>query len=176
MSPRPAIDARRDLNFDVPGSDQGVLLELAAYADQVLVATDEMWPPMIRASVCREGLRTIAAVCRREASAITTKESKHVSVFKQGRETYKSDIVLGGRYRDKQTGVEGHATALHFYQHACERVTLEAVSGKTGDLMEYGFDAPRLVAVKAPDIPVRQQRTGGPARAGEARPAPSGTR
>ncbi len=76
---------------------------------------------------------------------------------------------MGERYKDAQTGIEGVATSLHFYQHACERVTLEAVSGKTGELVEYAFDAPRIVAVAAPDMPVRQQRTGGPARAGETR-------
>lgn len=96
-----------------------------------------------------------------------------MNLFQQGREAYKSDITLGERYRDTQTSIEGVATALHFYQHACERVTLEAVSGKTGELIEYGFDAPRLVAVERPAEPVRQQRTGGPARAGEARAVPS---
>src|SRR5688572_1018191 len=94
-----------------------------------------------------------------------------MSLFTQGREKYMSDVVIGDRYRDTQTGIEGVATALHFYQHACERVTLEAVSGKTGELVEYGFDAPRLVAVERPAEPVRQQRTGGPARHGESRAA-----
>lgn len=93
--------------------------------------------------------------------------------FTQGSEKYRSDVVLGERYRDTQTGIEGVATSLHFYQHACERVTLEAVSVKSGELVEYAFDAPRLVAVKAPDEPVRQQRTGGPARPGEVRSVPS---
>lgn len=89
--------------------------------------------------------------------------------FTQGSEKYRSDITLGERYRDTQTGIEGVATSLHFYQHACERVTLEAVSGKTGELIEYAFDAPRVVAVAAPDVAIAQQRTGGPARAGETR-------
>lgn len=89
--------------------------------------------------------------------------------FKQGREAYKSDIVLGERYQDKQTGFEGIATGLHFYQHACERVTLEALNIKSGELLELNFDAPRLVAVAKPDEAVRQQQTGGPARTGETR-------
>ena len=93
--------------------------------------------------------------------------------FTQGSEKYRSDVVLGERYRDTQTGIEGVATSLHFYQHACERVTLEAVSGKTGELIEYAFDAPRVLAVERPEAPVRQQRTGGPARAGETRSVPS---
>lgn len=93
--------------------------------------------------------------------------------FHTGRETYRSDIVLGEKYRDEQTGIVGVVTSLHFYQHACERVTLERVSDKTGELQEHAFDAPRLVAVDRPEEPVRQQRTGGPARTGETRTVPS---
>jgi hypothetical protein len=99
-----------------------------------------------------------------------------MTAFNEGREEYRSDIELGVRYRDKQTGIEGTATALHFYQFACERVTIEAVSKQSGELQEYGFDAPRLVSVEAPEEPVRQQRTGGPARHGERREDMSATR
>lgn len=90
-----------------------------------------------------------------------------MSLFKQGSETYRSDVVLGDRYRDKQTGIEGHVTAIHFYQHACERVTLKTTN-KQGEVVEYGFDAPELVHVTTEAEP-RQQRTGGPARATAAR-------
>jgi hypothetical protein len=86
---------------------------------------------------------------------------------------FPSDITLGERYRDTQTGLEGIATSVHFYQHACERVTLEALSDKTGELVEYAFDAPRLVAVERPEEAVRQRKPGGPARPGEVRAVPA---
>lgn len=95
-----------------------------------------------------------------------------MKIFNRGSETYCSDIVLGERYRDPRTGVEGVATSLHFYEHACERVTLERVSDQTGQLHEEAFDAPRLRRVDAPDEPVRQQKTGGPARADGRRATP----
>lgn len=56
---------------------------------------------------------------------------------------FSSDIVLGEKYRDPQTGVEGVATSLHFYQFACERVTIEVLT-KDGQILEHSFDAPRL--------------------------------
>lgn len=85
-----------------------------------------------------------------------------MSVFDQGNETYKTDMILGDKYRDKQTGIVGHATAIHFYQHACERVTLRTTNNQ-GEIVEYGFDAPELVHV-ASEQQARQQRTGGPDR------------
>lgn len=75
VSVEPVTDALLALDADVPGEDQGVLLVLAAYAERVLVQTDGMWPPHARATEARKGLRTIAAECRREASAATTKET-----------------------------------------------------------------------------------------------------
>jgi hypothetical protein len=81
--------------------------------------------------------------------------------------SYKSDITLGERYVDKQTGIEGVATAIHFYQHACERVTLEYVKPDR-TLEELGFDAPRLTSLKT-GLTAVTTRTGGPARAGEKR-------
>lgn len=80
---------------------------------------------------------------------------------------FKTDIVLGDRYRDEQTGLEGVATSIHFYQHACERVTLEKVKDD-GELMEITFDAPRLRSVRTNRVAV-VDKTGGPARAGETR-------
>ena len=61
--------------------------------------------------------------------------------------TYTSDIVLGEKYVDKQTGYEGVATAMYFYQHACERVCVEAYDSKTKKVIESVFDAPRLTHV-----------------------------
>ena len=76
-----------------------------------------------------------------------------------GKQKYESDIILGDRYVDKQTGIEGTATAIHFYQYGCERVNLEAVV--EGKIEEYSFDAPRLTH-KATDKVATTTRTGGP--------------
>jgi hypothetical protein len=81
---------------------------------------------------------------------------------------YRSDIVLGREYIDEQTGAIGTATAIHFFQYACERVTIELMK-KDGELMELTFDAPRLRENKPEAVPAATRRTGGPARAGEKR-------
>lgn len=75
------------------------------------------------------------------------------------KKSYASDIVLGDRYIDKQTGIQGTASAVHFYQYGCERVTLEAVV--QGKIEEYGFDSPRLTHVET-DRTATSDRTGGP--------------
>jgi hypothetical protein len=81
--------------------------------------------------------------------------------------TFKTDIKLGERYRDDQTGLEGVAASIHFYQHACERVTLEMVKSD-GELMEVTFDSPRLTSLRTGER-ATADKTGGPARAGEKR-------
>jgi hypothetical protein len=43
---------------------------------------------------------------------------------------FETDIDLGEKYLDPQTGIQGTATSIHFYQYACERVTLEVVLHK----------------------------------------------
>lgn len=78
------------------------------------------------------------------------------------RNTYETDIILGEKYRDEQTGIEGTATAVYFYQHGCERVCLENVN-RDGELKEYAFDAPRLVHI-ATGKQATTTRTGGPAK------------
>jgi hypothetical protein len=84
---------------------------------------------------------------------------------------YTSDIELGERYRDTQTGIEGIATAIYFFQHACERAQIERVKSD-GELQENVFDAPRLVHVKSQQQ-ARSDRPGGPARTNEGlRPGP----
>lgn len=75
-------------------------------------------------------------------------------------EQYGSDIQLGQVYRDDQTGVEGVATSVTFFQHACERVCLELMT-KDGELKEYVFDAPRLRHVATQKLATSTQ-TGGP--------------
>lgn len=77
-----------------------------------------------------------------------------------GKVKYESDITVGKRYRDPQTGIEGTATSVHFYQYACERVTLELLL-KDGKLEEYTFDSPRLESVESGKR-ATSDRTGGP--------------
>lgn len=81
---------------------------------------------------------------------------------------YETDIVLGDRYIDDQTSVEGVATSVHFYQFACERVNLEVV--KDGAIVDYGFDAPRLRHIDTGKV-ATTTRTGGPERATGSRPS-----
>lgn len=61
---------------------------------------------------------------------------------------YKSDVQLGKTYRDEQTGYEGVATAISFYQHGCERVSLETYDAQRREVKSEVFDSPRLVDVK----------------------------
>lgn len=81
----------------------------------------------------------------------------------------KTDIILGERYRDTVTGLEGVATAVTFYLHACERVSLEFT--KDGEVKFESFDAPRVEQVATGAIPT-VTRTGGPGGR-EARPNPT---
>jgi len=74
---------------------------------------------------------------------------------------YSTDIVLGEKYVDKQTGYEGVATSITFFQHACERVCLENYDTERKEVKEMIFDAPRLTSLvtgKTAEV----TRTGGP--------------
>lgn len=82
---------------------------------------------------------------------------------------YQSDIKLGEKYRDEQTGIEGTATAIYFFQHACERVCIEFVHPQRG-LTEHSFDSPRLVHIES-GKKTRSDRPGGPARENQVRPS-----
>lgn len=84
-------------------------------------------------------------------------------MFDTGKHTYKTDLKLGERYRDKTTGLEGHLVAIHLYEHACERGTLRYVDTDK-NVQEVSFDAPEMVLVKTGEA-VLTRRTGGPARA-----------
>lgn len=77
------------------------------------------------------------------------------------KQSYKTDIKLGEKYKDEQTGIEGVATAIVFYQHGCERADLELVV--SGEIKTYGFDAPRLTHVETGKV-ATTARTGGPAK------------
>jgi hypothetical protein len=76
---------------------------------------------------------------------------------------YSSDVKLGERYRDDQTGFKDVATAVYFFQHACERVTLEAYDAERKEVKEQTFDAPRLTHI-ASGKTATTPRPGGPAR------------
>jgi hypothetical protein len=89
-----------------------------------------------------------------------------VNPFTKGRETYRSDIILGEQYREKSTGLVGKATAVFFFEHACERVSLRYIHD--GDLKEATFDAPEVELVSTGKTPV-QQKSGGPSRGEGAR-------
>lgn len=83
------------------------------------------------------------------------------------KESYESDIILGESYRDKNTGLEGIATALYFFQHSCERVQLDYVH--EGDLKQVAFDALQLIHLGS-GKPATSDKTGGPTREHQVRP------
>lgn len=76
---------------------------------------------------------------------------------------FASDIKLGERYRDDQTGYEGTATAVYFFQYGCERVTVENYDATRKEIKEQTFDAPRLTHIDS-NKRVTVDRTGGPDR------------
>jgi len=73
---------------------------------------------------------------------------------------FKTDIVLGDRYRDTATGFVGTATSVYFYEHACERVCLKGMNGQ-GEVVEYVFDSPEVEHAETKVVPV-VAKTGGP--------------
>jgi hypothetical protein len=85
-------------------------------------------------------------------------------MFDRGSESYKTDIKLGEKYRDKITGFEGTAVVISFFQHACERVSLRTLN-KDMEIVEQSFDAPELVHVATGRQP-------GTSRTGGVRPTP----
>lgn len=74
---------------------------------------------------------------------------------------YKSDVKLGERYVDEQTGYEGVATTVTFFQHACERIGLETYDPQRREVKESIFDAPRLKHVTT-GATAKADRPGGP--------------
>lgn len=74
---------------------------------------------------------------------------------------FQSDIVLGEKYVDTQTGYEGTAIAVYFFQYGCERVTVESFDPQRKEIKEMTFDAPRLTRVKTGER-VKTEKTGGP--------------
>lgn len=84
-----------------------------------------------------------------------------MNIVGDGKTEYGSDVVLGEEYVDEQTGIKGVATAISFFQYACERVTLELVVD--GKIEEFVFDAPRLVHAPSGEK-AESEKTGGPDR------------
>lgn len=82
--------------------------------------------------------------------------------------TFHSDIIMGEQYRDGQTGFEGVATGVFFYQFGCERVNLEAFDKSQNDIRSLTFDAPRLTHI-ATGKKATTTRTGGPGIGNERR-------
>lgn len=91
-------------------------------------------------------------------------------MFDVGKETYHTDIKLGERYRDEQTGFEGVATSIYFFQYACERILLERVNPKDDKIEETAFDAPRLTHIATGKVST-SRKTGGPVREHNIRPS-----
>jgi hypothetical protein len=85
---------------------------------------------------------------------------------------YQSDVKLGQVYRDEQTGLEGVATAIYFYQFGCERVTIEHYDPLKQVINSTTLDAPRLADVKTGKR-AKVERTGGPGNGLEARTEPA---
>lgn len=75
--------------------------------------------------------------------------------------SYDSDIILNERYRDSQTGFEGVATTITFFQYACERIGLETYDPERKEIKTEIFDAPRLVHVDTGNVAMTK-RPGGP--------------
>ena len=92
-------------------------------------------------------------------------------MFDKGRETYRSDLVLGERYQDKGTGIMGKLVAIAFYEHACERGTLRYLDANQ-QMQEVSFDAPEMVHV-ASGVAATERKTGGPDRGGVSRSTPA---
>lgn len=82
-----------------------------------------------------------------------------MSFLTSDKKKYESEIELGRRYKDTQTGIEGVATGITFYQYSCERVCLETVIA--GKIEEYYFDTARVIDVET-QVRATTDKTGGP--------------
>ncbi len=78
-------------------------------------------------------------------------------------------IELGKKYKDKNTGIEGVASAICEYQFGCRRVCLDRIGkDENGNpqIMEYWFDEQRLTSKS-------KAKTGGPGSIPTKLPTPS---
>lgn len=62
----------------------------------------------------------------------------------EGTEVYNSPIILGEKYKDERSGIEGYAVALFFHQSKCVEVYLESVT-KDREIKRQFFAEARLV-------------------------------
>jgi hypothetical protein len=72
---------------------------------------------------------------------------------------YESDIVLGQEYQHTRTGIKGFATAIYFFENACERVCLQYTH--EGKLVESTFDSVELKNVET-EVQAESPKKGGP--------------
>lgn len=86
------------------------------------------------------------------------------------KQTFKSDLKMGEKYRDETTGIEGHLVAVYFFEHACERGCLRYVDNQN-QVQEVTFDAPELVHVVSGKT-AQSDRPGGPDRGSGSRSIP----
>ncbi|SMB85888.1 hypothetical protein [Deinococcus hopiensis] len=77
-------------------------------------------------------------------------------------------IILGKRYRDVHTGMEGVATGKFIYLYGCVRINIEFLND--GKLENEVFDEQRLEPVDAEEVVQPRATSGGP-RNDPARPA-----
>lgn len=73
--------------------------------------------------------------------------------------TYESDVVLGRKYRDRQTGLEGWACVIDFHERQATRVTIRSIGyDKDGSkvLKYHGLDDFLLVDIETEE-PARRK-------------------
>lgn len=66
-----------------------------------------------------------------------------------GSQVYTSPIVLGEKYKDDRTGIEGHAVSLFFHQSGCVEVYLESMKEGADKPTRQFFPEQRLVPQNA---------------------------
>lgn len=72
---------------------------------------------------------------------------------------YTSDIVIGEQYEHTRTGLVGYATAIYFFENACERVNIEYLHD--GEVKKETFDAVELRSRTDPPVAATSERPGG---------------
>jgi hypothetical protein len=103
----------------------------------------------------------------RNRNVLTVKEirkmEKKGKKMGKAKSVFKTNIELGKKYRDKQTGYEGTAAAIYFFEHGCERVELKSLTRHSGELAIAVFDAPELVEVATEEpVTLVAKKAGGP--------------
>lgn len=76
-----------------------------------------------------------------------------------------SDIELGKKYRDIQTGIEGHAAVMEFHEYMANRATLKLVTYNSEGL-------PKLTYMSIDDFLLQEVESGKTAKRQDSRPSP----